>query len=139
MSDLPVSTLQSIIFGDNMNLDKAEDLDAQPDPMAEFALRCQVQAALKSASGASVVLDLPLPSADGVDGENEPFLKSPKIIHGVSGALRKSEGKAFIRLLAKIREVFAGDEELMHETIEIVSRVRDAERVAMLKQISESA
>jgi len=40
-----------------------------------------IQAALKSANGASIVLDLPLPPSDDVDSEeNSPFYKLPVIV-----------------------------------------------------------
>ena len=76
---LPISTLKSIIFGDND--EPTEDLDAMPDPMQDFIHRNQVAAALKSSSGASVVLDLPLPPNDEMDcEENSPYYKLPQVV-----------------------------------------------------------
>jgi hypothetical protein len=79
--ELPTNVLKSIIWGDDMGLNEATDLDEQVDPMQSFILRNQVNAVVKSASGASVVLDLPLPPSDDVDSEeNSPFYKLPQIV-----------------------------------------------------------
>jgi len=129
MSDaLPTSVLKSVIWGDDMGLNEAADLDEQADPMTGFILHNQVQAAVKSAGDASIVLDLPLPPADDVDSDDAPLYKAPKVIHGVSGALRKTSDAAFVRVLAKVRSVFDGHPEEYEQAIECVTRIRNEAR-----------
>ena len=130
MSDLPVGFLTKVIFGDNMNLDESSvDVDEAPDPMQAFIHRNQVQAAVKSAGGATVVLDLPVPNLDDdVDDDTGGLWKSPRIVHGVSGALKKSSGTKFVELLATIRKHFDGHDDEMATAIECVTKIRDEVR-----------
>jgi hypothetical protein len=127
MSKLPIGTIRQIIWGDQEELDKV-DLDEQPNPMEGFILGNQVQAAVKSAGGASVVLDLSVPSGD-VDSNDDPLYKSPKIVRGVSNALAKIGDDKFVKCLATIRRVFAGHDDEMQEAIEIVTKIRAGVRV----------
>jgi hypothetical protein len=128
MSELPVSTLMQIVFGDNMDLDSAEDLDAQPNLMDDFILRNQVQAAVKSANGASAVFDLALPPESDVDDDDAPLYKAPRIVLGVSNALLRTGDHKFVKVLTTIRRVFDGHEEEMAEAIEIATRIRSEAR-----------
>jgi hypothetical protein len=134
MSDLPISTIKSMVFGDNMNLGEPEVDDDAPNPMAEFMHRAQVAAAVKSAGGTSVLLDLPVPDLNNdVDEEGGEFWRAPKVIKYQPN---KTSGTKFIELLALIRKVFASDEELMAEAVEIVTRARDEERAATIADIA---
>jgi hypothetical protein len=130
MSDaLPTSVLKSVIWGDDMGLNEVTDLDEQADPMTGFILRNQVQAAVKSAGGATVVLDLPVPNLDDdVDDDTGGLWKSPRIVHGVSGALKKSSGTKFVELLATIRKHFDGHDDEMAEAVELVTKIRQEVR-----------
>jgi hypothetical protein len=132
---LPVKYMTKIIFGDGMGLDDVGVDDESPDPLAEFTHRNQIQAALKSAGGeASCILDLSVPAGD-VDDDDAPLYRSPRIVHG---AIRKSQGKAFIQVLAKIREIFAGHDDEMHAVIEIVTRMRDDARAEAMARLAAS-
>jgi hypothetical protein len=130
MSDaLPTSVLKSVIWGDDMGLNEAADLDEQADPMTGFILHNQVQAAVKSAGDASIVLDLPVPDLDDdVDDDTGGLWKSPRIVHGVSGALKKSSGTKFAELLATIRKHFDGHDDEMAEAVELVTKIREEAR-----------
>jgi hypothetical protein len=78
--ELPIGTIRQIIWGDQEVLDEV-DLDAQPNLMDDFILRNQVQAAVKSANGATTVFDLALPPESDVDDDdNSPFYKSPVVL-----------------------------------------------------------
>jgi hypothetical protein len=58
ISELPVSTLKSIIFGDNMDLDKSGDVDELPNPFEHLKHDGAVRAALaKSNKRVSVAFD----------------------------------------------------------------------------------
>jgi hypothetical protein len=122
MSELPIGTIRQIVWGDQEELDKV-DLDAQPNLMDDFILRNQVQAAVKSANGASIVFDLAPPSESDVD-DDTPLYKSPRIIQGVSSALAKTSDDKFVKCLATIRRVFAGHDEEMAEAIAVVTKIR---------------
>ena len=86
-----------------------------------------VNAALKSANGASIVFDLALPPESDVD-DDAPFYKAPRIIQGVSNALKKTSDEKFVKAIATIRRVFAGHEEEMAQAIEIATRIRNEAR-----------
>lgn len=80
---LPISTLKNTIWGDGGFdvLDKSNPDKPDDNPFPEMILRNQVNAALKSSSGASCVIDLPLPPVDDVDSEqNSEFWKAPVIV-----------------------------------------------------------
>jgi hypothetical protein len=124
MSELPVSTLMQIVFGDNMDLDRAEDLDAQPNLMDDFILRNQVQAAVKSASGASAVFDLALPPEGDVDSDDAPLYKSPRVVPGVSNALAKTSDANFVKVLATVRRLFDGHDEEYEQAVQLVTKIR---------------
>lgn len=133
MAELPVNVLKQIIFGDD--LDKSTDLDEQADPMAGFILRNQVQSAVKSTGGASIVLDLPVPGADDVDDDGEMW-KAPRVVRYDPGALAKSSSTKFVEVLAMIRKVFASDDELMGDAVETVTRIRDEVRSEVIQRAS---
>jgi hypothetical protein len=131
MSDLPISTIKSMVFGDNMNLGEPEVDDDAPNPMAEFMHRAQVAAAVKSAGGTSALLDLPVPDLDEVDVDG-PFWKAPRVIRYNSDALKKATraGDAkFVKLLGLLRN-FCGDNhpEEYAEMVETVTKARDDAR-----------
>lgn len=135
---LPISTLKQIIWGDGgfEPLDKSDPDTPDENPFPEIILKNQVAAALgKSDQRPSVVLDMSVPQSD-VDEDSFELYKTPRIVQGVSGALKKTSGKKFVELLALVRKVFDGHEEEMHEAIETVTRMRDDERNAMLAQIA---
>jgi hypothetical protein len=79
MSELPVSTLMQIVFGDNMDLDKSGDAAALPNPLEQLKHDGAVRAVLGKSNGASVLLDLSLPEGD-VDSDDAPLYKSPMIV-----------------------------------------------------------
>ena len=110
--------------------DETPDLgdDDVPSVVDEIWRRGPINAALKSAGDASIVLDLPLPPADDVDSDDAPLYKAPKVIHGVSGALRKTSDAAFVRVLAKVRSVFDGHPEEYEAAVELVTRIREEAR-----------
>lgn len=132
---LPVSFMTKLLFGDNMELDDSADLDEQPNPFEKMKHDGAVRAMLGKSQDVSCVLDLSLPSDDGVDGD-EPLYRSPRIVHGARTALAQTGDAKFIKLLAVIRRVFASDDELMNEAIETVTKARNEERNAMLAQIA---
>lgn len=106
--------------------------DEVPHIVDEVWRRGPINAALKSASGASVVLDMSLPQ-DDVDGD-EPLYRAPRIVHGVPSALKKTSGTKFIELLALVRKMFAGHDEEMSEVFEICEQARSdarSEAIAM--------
>jgi hypothetical protein len=131
MTELPVSTLRQIIFGDDV--DKGDVDDDAPNPFEQLKHESAVRAALgKSDQRPAVILDLRVAEGD-VDDDNAPLYKSPMVL---PGGLPKTTGAAFVKLLAEIRRVFGRDEEAMAGAVEIVTRVRDEERAAMLAQIA---
>src|SRR5580704_3338173 len=68
MSELPISTLKQLVFGDNMDLDKSGDVDELPNPFEQLKHDGAVRAALaKSDKRVSVAFDWAVPSADDVD------------------------------------------------------------------------
>jgi hypothetical protein len=93
-----------------------------------------VNAAIKSAKGASIVFDLALPPESDVD-DDAPLYKSPKVILGVSHALAKTGDDKFVKVIATIRRIFDGHDEEMNEAIEIVTRIRAAARNEAIAQI----
>jgi hypothetical protein len=128
MSDaLPTSVLKSVIWGDDMGLNEVTDLDEQADPMTGFILHNQVQAAIGKSSDVAIVLDMALPEGD-VDSDEPVYYKTPRIIHGVSGALRRTSDAAFVRVLAKVRSVFDGHPEEMDAAVELVTKIRQEAR-----------
>jgi hypothetical protein len=131
MSDLPVSFLKSAIFGDNMGLGEP-DVDDDADPFEKLKRDGAVRAALgKSDQRPNLILDMSVPQSD-VDEDCLELYKTPTIIP----ALRKPSDQGFVKAIATIRRVFAGHDEEMNEAIEIVTRMRDEERAAMIAQIA---
>jgi hypothetical protein len=131
MSELPVSTIRGIVWGDNMDLDKAEDVDAMPDPMQDFIHRNQVAAALGKSSGTSVVLDMSVPSDDVDSDDNSEFWKAPRVVRYNPNA--KTSDDKFIKLLGLLRNFFGKDHpEELAEGIEICERARSDARDEMI-------
>jgi hypothetical protein len=132
MSELPISTLRQIVWGDNMDLDKSVDVDELPNPFEQLKHDGAVRAALrKSDQRPNLILDMSVPQSD-VDEHDFELYKTPTIIPG----LRKPSGQGFVKAIATIRRVFAGHDDEMNEAIEIVTRMRDEERAAMIAQIA---
>jgi hypothetical protein len=78
MSELPVSTLKQIIFGDDLELEES-DPDNEPNPFEQLKHDGAVRAALaKSDRRASVTLDLSVPASD-VDDDSGPLYQGPMI------------------------------------------------------------
>jgi hypothetical protein len=94
VSDLPVSFLTKLIFGDNMNLDGSADADELPNPFETLRHDGAVRAALvKSAAPVSVDLGWVLPPASDVDDVDGEFEKLPRIVRVDSrGTLAKKLG-----------------------------------------------
>lgn len=131
MADLPISTLRQIVFGDPV--EKGDVDDDAPNPFEQLRHEGAVRAALgKGDQHSTLILDMSVPQSD-VDEDSFELYKTPTIIRG---ELRKSSGAAFVKVLATIRRVFDGYPEEMDEAIEIVTRMRDEERAAMLAQIA---
>jgi hypothetical protein len=82
MSELPISTLKQLVFGDNMDLDKSGDVDELPNPFEQLKHDGAVRAALaKSDKRVSVAFDWAVPSADDVDDDTTTQLyKSPMVV-----------------------------------------------------------
>jgi hypothetical protein len=82
MSELPISTLRQIVWGDNMDLDKSGDVDELPNPFEQLKHDGAVRAALaKSDKRVSVAFDWAVPSADDVDDDSTAQLyKSPMVV-----------------------------------------------------------
>src|SRR5580700_6167302 len=99
MSELPISTLKSIIFGDDLvELDKSDpDGDSNAD-IKKFLHDAEVANKVGKSSGATVLLDMSVPDGD-VDTGDEPLYKSPRVIP----ALRKPSGQGFVKVIATIR------------------------------------
>jgi hypothetical protein len=116
-----------------MNLDEPDIDDAAPNPMEQFIHRAQVAAAVKSAGGASVVLDMPLPPQNDVDDDSAGFWKAPRVIKYQPKA--SSGTTKFDELVALIRKVFDGHEEECQEVIQIVTEARDQARAEVLARI----
>src|ERR1700678_3942548 len=119
MSELPISTIKQIVFGDDLEqLDKSDpDSDTNADIKQYFH---DAEVKNKTGGGASAVLDLPIPNLDD-DGD---FYKAPRVVFGVSNALAKTGDAAFVRVLAKIRSVFDGHPEEYEQAVQLVTKVR---------------
>lgn len=133
---LPSSFWKSTLFGDNMGLDDGPnvDLDEQSHPVEKIWQRGPIEAALKSASGASVVLDLPLPASDGVDADGE-FWKAPKIVRYDPGALAKASrasDERFARLTAIIQNFFGNHTDLAEEAVATCRKAREDARAEVV-------
>jgi len=128
MNELPVSTLKQIIFGDDLDLDKSSDVDELPNEFEKLKHDGAVRAALGKSSDVSCILDLSPPPDNDVDCDDAVLYQQPKIVRGVSSALRKTSDDKFVKAIATIRRVFAGHDEEMAEAIEIASRIRNEAR-----------
>jgi hypothetical protein len=81
MSDLPVSTLKQIIWGDDFELDKADPDKLNDNPFPEMILKNQVAAALAKADARThVVFDWGIPPASDVSSDDEPLYKAPEVV-----------------------------------------------------------
>jgi hypothetical protein len=119
------NVLKSIIFGDDLMVDTTDDDVA--DPVAQFFEAAPVRVALgKSDQRPSILLDMAVPADDVDSDDNSPFYKAPKIL---PGGLAQRSDEHFVKVLAKIRSVFAGHPEEMAEAIETATRIRDAARL----------
>src|ERR1700733_8039811 len=111
--------------------DERPDLGDDEGPahiVDEIWRRGPVNAALKSANGASVVLDLPTPSESDVDDDSLELYKAPRVVLGLSSALKKSSGTKFVELLATIWKHFDGHDDEMAEAVELVTKIRQEVR-----------
>src|SRR5580704_1648503 len=71
MSELPISTLKQVVFGDNMDLDTSGDPDDAPNPFEKLREQGAIRAALgKSNPGASISLDWLRVDESDVDEES---------------------------------------------------------------------
>jgi hypothetical protein len=81
MSELPISTLKQVVFGDNMDLDTSGDPDDAPNPFEKLREQGAIRAALgKSNPGASISLDWLRVDESDVDEESFELDKTPVIV-----------------------------------------------------------
>ncbi len=81
MSELPISTLKQVVFGDNMDLDKFGDVDELPNPFEQLKHDGAVRAALgKSDRPVAISTDWLSVPADDVDDDSFELQKSPRIL-----------------------------------------------------------